>query len=117
MDAALPRIVARPIEPRSHEGEAFANAPAQRRRMLADPGREDEGIEPAERRDEGTCLPQDAIDEEVERFLGARLRARLEHAHIAAHARHAEKPGAVVEEISDRFGSLLPDELEDEPGI
>src|SRR5512143_1136266 len=75
---------------------------AQARTVLADAGGEHDRVETPERRGERAQLAADPIDEEIDRGLRRRFRARLERAHVARDAGHAEQPGLLVDQLLDR---------------
>src|SRR5271166_6452964 len=59
-----------------HEAEpatSLADTPADLRCVLSDAGCEDQAIKPAESRSQGADLTRDAVNEQVHRFLGARV--------------------------------------------
>ena len=76
--------------------------------VLADPGGEHEGIEPAERRGQHAGMEPDAIDEIIERERRARIAARLELAHVVADPRQALEPALVIEQLLHGSPALIP---------
>jgi hypothetical protein len=71
------------------------------RLFSADPGGEDNRIESAECGGERAKLAPDAIGEQVDRGSRSRLAARLERAHVARNARHAEQSRLLIQELLD----------------
>src|SRR5271157_2455994 len=72
-----------------HEAEpatSLADTPADLRCVLADAGGEDQAIKPAESCGQGADLAGDTVNEQVHRFLGARVIRSEQLAHVAAEA-------------------------------
>ena len=64
---------------------------ADRSGVLADAAREDESVEPAERRRQRAELAADPVDEQLHRLGGARVGAGEQLAHVAGRAGDAEQ--------------------------
>ncbi|MNL55658.1 hypothetical protein D3C87_1790870 [compost metagenome] len=87
--------------------------------ILTDAGREDDGIETAERCGQPGDLAGDAQGEEVDRFLRLRRVAVEKVAAVGADAGNAEEPGFVVEEVFQFLQRLplAPQEMQQYAGI
>ena len=118
-DQRSARRVGGRIELDAEPGQLLGDARPHGRRVLADAGREHEGVEPAERRRQHAGVEADAIDEIVERERGPRIGARLELAHVVADAGQALQAALVVEQLLHRGGAhaLLIDQIEHDAGI
>ena len=101
-----------PLGVTAHAGTNF-------RRILADAGRKDDGVEPAQGGDERAEFAPDPIDEQIDRFLGGRLAAREQRAHVAGNAGHAEQAGLIINQPYDRrsIETVLLKQIEDDAGI
>ena len=64
------------IKHQAEPGASLADTPADLGCVLTDAGRENQAIKPAKRRDQGAQLTGDAIHEQIDRLLGARVVAR-----------------------------------------
>ena len=84
------------IELGPEPSEVLGDSHAHRRRVLADPGREHEAVDPAERCGEPAGLEADAIREIIEREASARISALLERAHVVADARQGPESAFMV---------------------
>ena len=71
--------------------QARADALANRRRVLADPAREHQRVEPGERRRIGADLLADRVAELVDRQLRVGRAGVEQRAHVAARPRDAEQ--------------------------
>src|SRR5688572_1143085 len=69
---------------------------------LANAGGEDDRVQAAERRGEGAKLAPDAVNKEIHRQLGARLRGFEQNAHVARDARYAEQARLLVDQFLKR---------------
>ena len=107
------------IEHAAEPGKPLHDGGAHRGRVLADAGREHEGVETAERRRQQAGLQADAVDEIVEREARARICARLEFAHVVADAGQALQSALVIEQVLHLLGAhlLFPDQVEHHAGI
>src|SRR5262249_53589553 len=94
--SACVRVVVE-LEPKP--GRVAAHPGPDRGGMLADPSREHERVEPAERRGERAKLTSDSIDEKVDGLCGLRARACEKYLHIARDARDAKEPGFFIEQF------------------
>src|SRR4030095_3340290 len=72
---------------------------AQGGAVLADPGREDNRIQPAERSRERSQLAADSVNVEVDRGFRTGLVAFEQDAHVAGNARHTEQAGLLIDEL------------------
>ena len=102
-------------QPRRIPADALTN----RRRVLADAGGEDQGVEPTERGGQRPQLASNSIDEEIDGLPGARVGALEERPHVARDARHAQQTRLLVDEAFDRacVHLLLVEQVEDHAGI
>jgi hypothetical protein len=69
--------------------------------FLADPGREDNRIQPTERSCERSQLAADSVNVEVDRGFRTGLVAFEQDAHVAGNARHTEQAGLLIDELLD----------------
>ncbi len=69
--------------------------------MFANPGCENDAVEPAKRRRERADFTADPIDEEIDGQTRARIVACLERSHIARNAGNAQQAGLFVEQRFD----------------
>ena len=110
---------ARRVELDAEPGRLPAHPLADRRRVLADAGGEDDRVEAAERRGERAELAADPVDEEVDGELRPRLGRLEQRAHVARHARDAEQAGLAVDQLLDRprVHPALVHQVQDDAGV
>ena len=94
----LPSAFARRIELQAEPCQPPRDRLANGRRVLADPCREHEAVDAAHGRRQHPGKQRDAVDEIVERQLGARIGACQQLAHVVADAGQALQPAFVVEQ-------------------
>ena len=118
------RVVARVplgIEADAEMLEAGARFPAHRRGVLADPAREDEGVDPAQDRGERADVLAELMAEELDRVGRRRLTCAHgeQHLHVRADAGHAEKAGLVIDEACERrhVVAFVRQEMDEDAGI
>ena len=90
--------------------ESGAHFPAHWRGVLADPAREDEGVDPAQDRGERADVLAELVAEERYRVGRRRLMCAHgeQHLHVRADAGHAEKAGLVIDEACERRHGKKP---------
>ena len=118
-DAARALGVRVGVELKTEPGEAPRHGLANGRRVLADACGEDEAVDAAHGRSQHAGEERDAVDEVVERELGARLRTREQVSHVVAYAGEALEPAVVIEQMLDLAGAhaLLSQEIEHDAGV
>src|SRR5690606_21770584 len=97
-DVDRAHAVARDIDAHAQPSRSLADALAHGGRVLADAGREDEGVEAAQGCGEGADLAADAVDEEVYRFSCMRIAAVEQGLHVSGNARNAEQAGLLIKQ-------------------
>src|SRR5208282_3671479 len=93
--------VGRRVELYPQPASIAAHPLAQCRAVLADPGREDDGVQPAERSRERAQLAANSVNVEVDRRLRAGRVAFEQRTHVAGNARYAEQARLLVDELLD----------------
>ena len=79
--------------------ELLDHARANVRRILADPGREDEGVEALQGGREHAGTETDPVDEIVDRELRLGVGARLQLAHVIADAGEPLQSAVAIKEV------------------
>ena len=99
-------LIARRVKFQPDAVEAVANARPERNGVFADAAREDERIEPAQRRGERADPFSGLIRKNRQRLGGARvaLLARQQVAHIGAGFRNAEQAGLHIDHLVELGG-------------
>ena len=118
-DAARALGVRLGVKLKPEPGEAPRHGLANGRRVLADAGGEDEAVDAAHGGRQHPGEERDAVDEIVERELGARLGAREQVSHVVADAGQPLEPAVVIEQMLDLVGAhaLLGQEIEHDAGV
>src|SRR5439155_22201988 len=101
--------------------ESGAHFPAHWRGVLADPAREDEGVDPAQDRGERANVLTELMGEELYRVGSRRLTCAHgeQDLHVSTNAGHAEKAGLVIDEAFERrhVVAFVRQKMDEDAGI
>src|SRR5208282_3802801 len=93
--------VGRRVELYPQPASIAAHPLAQCRAVLADPGREDDSVQPAERSRERAQLAANSVNVEIDRRLCTGRVAFEQRTHVAGNARYAEQARLLIDELLD----------------
>ena len=107
------------VKLKAEPGEALRHGIANGWRVLADAGGEHEAVDAAHGGRQHPGEESDAVDEIVERELGARVRTREQVSHVVADAGQPLETAVVIEQMLDLVGAhaLLGQEIEHDAGV